>query len=152
MGSIWSGLTGGCGRITAVEAPAGTVTFLFTDIEGSSRLWEEQPEGMGVAVARHDQMVVESICQHAGTVVKTRGEGDSVFAVFARASDALGAALDLQQALGAGAWPAGVVLRVRAAVHSGEAELRDGDYFGGAVNRCARLGPSPMAGRRWCRR
>jgi predicted ATPase/class 3 adenylate cyclase len=115
------------------------VTFLFTDIEGSSRLWEEHPEGMGLAVARHDQILVDSIAQHAGTVVKTRGEGDSAFAVFARASDALGAALELQQALGAESWPAGVALRVRAAVHTGEAELRDGDYFGGAVNRAARL-------------
>jgi class 3 adenylate cyclase len=115
------------------------VTFLFTDIEGSSRLWEEHPEQMGEAVARHDQIVVDSIARHAGTVVKTRGEGDSAFAVFARASDAIGAAVELQQALAVESWPAGVVLRVRAALHTGEAELRQGDYFGGAVNRCARL-------------
>jgi class 3 adenylate cyclase len=115
------------------------VTFLFTDIEGSSGLWEVHPEAMGVAVARHDQIVEYAIAEHAGTVVKTRREGDSVFAVFARASDAIAAALELQEGLAAESWPAGVVLRVRAALHTGEAELRQGDYFGGAVNRAARL-------------
>jgi predicted ATPase/class 3 adenylate cyclase len=115
------------------------VTFLFTDIEGSSRLWEEHPEPMGVAIARHDQILVDAIARHAGTVVKARGEGDSVFAVFARATDAITAALALQEGLAAESWPAGVVLRVRAAVHTGEAELRQGDYFGGTVNRAARL-------------
>jgi predicted ATPase/class 3 adenylate cyclase len=119
--------------------PSGTVTFLLTDIEGSSRLWEEHPEGMEAVLARHDQIVVDSVSHHSGRVVKTKGEGDSAFAVFGRASDALGAALEMQRALAAEAWPADVVVRVRAAVHVGEAELREGDYFGGAVNRCARL-------------
>jgi predicted ATPase/class 3 adenylate cyclase len=119
--------------------PSGTVTFLLTDIEGSSRLWEEHPDEMEAALARHDQIVVYSVSHHSGRVVKTKGEGDSSFAVFGRASDALGAALEMQRALGAESWPAGVFVRVRTAVHTGEAELREGDYFGEAVNRCARL-------------
>jgi predicted ATPase len=94
---------------------------------------------MRAAVARHDQIVVDSVTKHSGTVVKTKGEGDSAFAVFARASDAMLAAVEIQHALADESWPAGVVVRVRTAVHTGEAELREGDYFGGVVNRCARL-------------
>src|SRR5260370_341466 len=107
--------------------------------EGATRLWEQQPEAMRAALARHDALLAAGIQQHEGQVVKSRGEGDSLFAVFARATDALAAAADLQQALIAAAWPTADPLRVRMALHTGEAELRDGDYFGPAVNRCARL-------------
>jgi predicted ATPase/class 3 adenylate cyclase len=119
--------------------PSGTVTFLLTDVEGSTVLWEQHPEAMRIALARHDALLTAGIEAHGGVVVKSRGEGDSVFAVFSRASDAMAAAADLQRALHAEAWPTRTPLRVRMALHTGEAELRDGDYFGSAVNRCARL-------------
>jgi class 3 adenylate cyclase len=121
------------------DLPSGTVTFLFTDIEGSARLWEQHPEAMRAALARHDALLNEGIQRHGGLVVKSRGEGDSLFAVFARATDAVAVAITLQQALGAEPWPADTVPRVRVALHTGEAALREGDYFGAAVNRCARL-------------
>src|SRR5438046_2274128 len=94
---------------------------------------------MGAALARHDALMTTGIARHGGIVVKHRGEGDSVFAVFSRASDAVAAACALQWALGAEPWPAGLSLRVRIALHTGEAEVREGDYYGPAVNRCARL-------------
>jgi predicted ATPase/class 3 adenylate cyclase len=119
--------------------PTGTVTFLFTDIEGSTRLWEQHPEAMGAAVARHDALAAAVIAPHRGVLVKSRGEGDSLFAVFAQASDALAAASALQQAVLAEPWPAETPLRVRIALHTAAAELRDGDYYGLGVNRCARL-------------
>jgi predicted ATPase/class 3 adenylate cyclase len=119
--------------------PSGTVTFLFTDIEGSTRLWEQHPEPMRAALARHDVLAEALIDQHAGTLVKSRGEGDSLFAVFARPTDALAAAGALQQALVAEPWPVETPLRVRLALHTGEADQRGGDFYGAAVNRCARL-------------
>ncbi len=122
-----------------MSLPSGTVTFLFTDIEGSTKLWEAHPAPMRAAVARHDALAASLIEGHEGTLVKSRGEGDSLFAVFARASDATAAACALQRALLAEPSPDGLRLRVRMALHTGEAELRGGDYFGPAVNRCARL-------------
>ena len=118
------------------QLPSGTVTFLLTDIEGSTRRWQEHPDAMRVALARHDQLLVRGIEDHDGTVLTERGEGDSVFAVFARASDGLSAARSIQQALHSEAWPDGCDIRVRMALHSGEASE---DYRGSAVNRCARL-------------
>jgi predicted ATPase/class 3 adenylate cyclase len=119
--------------------PSGTVTFLFSDIEGSTRLWEQHPEAMRPALARHDALALSLIARHEGTLIKSRGEGDSLFAVFARATDAVAAACALQQALCAEPWPAETPLRARMALHTGEADLRAGDYYGSAVNRCARL-------------
>src|SRR5918912_1491339 len=119
--------------------PTGTVTFLFTDVEGSTKLWERSPEQMRRALARHDQLIESLVEQHQGVVVRPRGEGDSRFAVFPRASDAVAAAAAIQQALHEQAWPVETPLRVRMALHTGEADLRDGDYYGSAVNRCARL-------------
>lgn len=87
------------------ELPAGTVTFLFTDIEGSSRLWQERPDAMQSALARHDAMAATVISVNGGTLVRARGEGDSLFCVFARATDALDAALALQRCFIAGASP-----------------------------------------------
>jgi predicted ATPase/class 3 adenylate cyclase len=124
---------------TATSTPTGTVTFLLTDIEGSTHLWEQHPEAMAAALARHDALAAALIQTHGGTLVKHRGEGDSLFAVFARVGDAVAAAAELQRALGAEAWPNTIPLRVRIALHTGDALLRDGDYFGPAVNRCARL-------------
>ena len=121
------------------ELPSGTVTFVLTDIEGSTALWEQAPEAMRAALARHDALLTGGVEARGGVVVKSRGEGDSVFAVFSRASDAIAAAADLQRALQAEPWPPETPLRLRMALHTGEAELRGGDYYGAAVNRCARL-------------
>src|SRR5215217_4927028 len=84
------------------ELPTGTVTFLFTDIEGSTARWERQPEAMRVALARHDALVRAAIVEHHGHVVKTMG--DAFHAAFARAPDALAAALDAQRRLQAEPW------------------------------------------------
>ena len=121
--------------------PAGTVTFLFTDIEGSTPRWVQHPAAMRAALARHDALLHESIAAHGGVVLTERGEGDSFFALFARASDALAAACALQQALAAEPWPEAVApIRVRMALHTGESGLAEGwDHRGAAVNRCARL-------------
>src|SRR3954469_17112384 len=120
----------------AFVLPAGTVTFLLTDIEGSTRLWEERPGEMGPAVAGHYEILDEVIAAHGGVRPVEQGEGDSVVAAFARASDAVMAAVDAQRRLTAELpW-----LGVRMAVHTGEAQLRDeGNYVGRAIIRCARL-------------
>jgi predicted ATPase/class 3 adenylate cyclase len=119
--------------------PTGTVTFLFTDIEGSTRLWDEHPEAAREALARHDALVEEIVERHGGSVVRPRGEGDSRFAVFVRATSAVAAAAALQTALHDEPWPTPTPLKVRMALHTGEADLREGDYYGSAVNRCARM-------------
>jgi class 3 adenylate cyclase/DNA-binding XRE family transcriptional regulator len=117
--------------------PSGTVTFLFTDIEGSTRLWEHHPQAMHAALARHDAILRDAIAAHAGVVFKTAGDGFN--AAFAGAADALAAALAAQRALAAQEWGAPGVLHVRMALHTGLAEERDGDYFGPPLNRLARL-------------
>ena len=125
--------------VTILDLPVGTISFLMTDIEGSTRLWEEHPNEMERTLQSHDEVASRIIALQDGVLVKRRGEGDSLFAVFDRPSDALAAALEFQQILqrdfSSGATP----LRVRTAIHTGEVEHRDGDYFGPAVNRCARL-------------
>src|SRR5919206_2773473 len=121
------------------DLPTGTVTFLLTDIAGSPRLWEQHPAAMRQALVRHDALVETVVVEHGGVVVRPRGEGDSRFAVFPRATEAVAAAAALQQALHAEPWPTSTPFRVRMALHTGEADLRDGDYYGTAVNRCARL-------------
>ena len=115
-----------------VRVPSGTVTFLFTDIAGSTRRWESDPEGMRAELARHDAILKQSIRGHGGFVFASGGDGFA--AAFTRAGDALGCAAEVQQALLASACPS-----VRMAVHTGEVEERDGNYFGPAVNRAARL-------------
>jgi DNA-binding SARP family transcriptional activator len=122
-----------------VALPSGVVTFLLTDIEGSTALWEQHPVPMAEALARHDTIVAEVVASHRGVLLKTRGEGDSTFSVFAALSEAAIAAIELQAAVASEAWPEVVRLRVRASLHAGEAELRDGDYYGPTVNRAARL-------------
>jgi predicted ATPase/class 3 adenylate cyclase len=116
------------------------LTFLFTDIQGSTRLWEERPEAMRLALARHDALLRLSINRHGGTVFKT--VGDAFYAVFATASDALEAAVAIQRSL-AEAQPAVVhaslPLKVRVSIHTGEVEARDDDFFGPPLNRLARL-------------
>jgi predicted ATPase/class 3 adenylate cyclase len=126
------------------ELPTGTVTFLFTDVEGSTRLWEEQREAMQSALARHDVIVRAAIEAHQGRVVKTTGDG--FHGAFATASDAVEAAIAAQLGLADESWAETGPLRVRIGIHSGRAELRDGDYYGPAVNRAARLMSSAHGG------
>src|SRR5215831_16116233 len=122
------------------ELPTGTVTFLLTDIEGSTRLWESVPDAMEVALERHNGLIAEVIGGHGGVVVTSRGEGDSFFAVFPSAVAAVEAAGACQLRLNGEAWPAGAALRVRMGLHSGEAHVQDGDYVDHApINRCARV-------------
>ena len=119
--------------------PTGTVTFLFSDVQGSTRLWEDHPEPMREALARHDALLIAAIAEAGGHVFKTGG--DAFFAAFDRPEPALRAALAIQRALQGEPWglPGGQPLRVRLALHTGAAELRGGDYFGGALSRAARL-------------
>jgi predicted ATPase/class 3 adenylate cyclase len=119
----------------AVELPSGTVTFLFTDIEDSTRRWEQEPAAMNVALARHDHLLRRAVAVNRGAVFATGGDGMAV--VFGRAGDAIAAAVVAQRAFEIEPWPTAV--RVRMGVHTGEAEERGGDYFGSAVNRAARL-------------
>jgi len=120
-----------------VALPQGTITFLFSDIAGSTRLWEQHPRAMPAALARHDALLHESIAAHGGVVFKT--VGDSLLAAFAQAPAALAAALAAQQAFVTESWALPEPLRVRMALHTGSAEVRGGDYFGPALNRAARL-------------
>jgi class 3 adenylate cyclase len=119
--------------------PTGTVTFMLTDIVRSTRLWQRYPEAMSRSCARHDVLIEALVVEHNGVMVRPRGEGDSRFVVFARASDALAAACNIQRALLHEPWPLPEPLPVRVAVHTGEADLREGDYYGTSVNHCARL-------------
>jgi len=120
-----------------VAVPSGTVTFLFTDIEGSTRLWQADEVAMRCALERHDALLRSSIEGRGGYVFSTGGDG--LGAAFARAGDAVAAALEAQRGLAGEAWPEGAPLRVRMGLHTGEVAERDGDYFGTAVNRAARL-------------
>jgi predicted ATPase/class 3 adenylate cyclase len=138
LGAAWftDRLWSGCRGYTVAELPSGTVTFLFTDIEGSTRLWEEHPEAMKAALARHDELLRDAIEAQGGHVVKSTGDG--VHAVFTTAHDALNAAISGQQVLQAESWNT-TPIAVRMGVHTGETEHREGDYFGSALNRAARL-------------
>ena len=117
--------------------PTGTVTFVFTDIEGSTERWERDRAAMQAAVRRHDEVMRTAIAEHGGQIFKTIG--DAFCAAFARPEDAVAAMLDAQRAIAAEDFSAIDGLRVRAAIHTGTADERDGDYFGPAVNRVARL-------------
>lgn len=125
------------GHNLGMTLPSGTVTLLFSDVEGSTRLWELHPESMGIALERHDDLVRSAIERAGGYVFKT--VGDAFCAAFTSARQAVVAAEGAQRDLLAEAWPDEAVLRVRMALHTGECQERDGDYFGPAVNRVARL-------------
>ena len=120
-----------------MAVPSGDVTLLFTDIEGSTRLWETHPEAMAGALRRHDAVMRQVIESRRGYVFKT--VGDAFCAAFPAAADAVDAAVEIQRALGREPWPPGVTIRARMGLHSGTCEERDGDYFGPVVNRTARL-------------
>ncbi|MDR9449890.1 MAG: adenylate/guanylate cyclase domain-containing protein [Acidimicrobiia bacterium] len=115
----------------------GVVTFLFTDIEGSTRLWEQEPEAMKTDLARHDHLLTSIVDKHGGHLFKHTGDG--LLTVFETPSQAMAAATAAQIALAAERWQAGPGLKARMAIHTGEAEERNGDFFGPAVNRAARL-------------
>lgn len=120
------------------DLPTGTVTFLFTDIEDSTRLWDEHSEEMRHALARHDVLLTECIERSGGLVVKHTGDG--FMAVFSGAEGWVRCALAAQRALWAERWdPAVAAVRVRMALNSGTAELRGEDYYGSVVNRTARI-------------
>jgi class 3 adenylate cyclase len=125
--------------------PTGTVTLLLADVEGSTRLWETQPEQMTAAIARLNQVVSNTIATHDGVRPVEQGEGDSFVAAFARASDAVACALELQRAPLA-------PIRLRIGVHTGEIQLRDeGNYAGPTINRTARLRDLGHGARPCCR-
>ncbi|HEX6402611.1 MAG TPA: adenylate/guanylate cyclase domain-containing protein [Pseudonocardiaceae bacterium] len=124
----------------AFHLPVGTVTFMLTDVEGSTLLWESAAESMGAAIRRHYELLDAAITLHGGVRPVEQGEGDSVVAAFARASDGLAAAFDIQRAFHSERWAERASLRLRIALHTAEAQRRnEGNYFGQAINRCARL-------------
>ncbi len=124
--------------------PSGTVTFLFTDIEGSSECWDRRPEAMAAAMRRHDALLRHTIDAANGYVFSTNGDG--FFAAFASAAEGMCAAASAQRALADEVWPEGVSIRVRMGLHTGVAEERDGDYFGTTVIRAARIGAAAAGG------
>src|SRR5579864_4830447 len=117
--------------------PTGTVTFLFSDIEGSTERWERHREAMREAVARHDELMHRVVAGHGGHVFKT--VGDAFCVAFRTVPDALNAAIAAQRALRAEDFSAVGDMKIRMAVHTGLADERSGDYFGPTVNRVARL-------------
>ena len=120
--------------------PAGTVTFVLGDVVGSTRLWEEHDDIMPEVLARLDAIVDNQLVVHRGARPAEQGEGDNVVAVFVCAADAVGFAWEVTRAIAAEAWPGGVEVSLRIALHTGEARARDGGrYMGESLNRCARL-------------
>jgi predicted ATPase/class 3 adenylate cyclase len=121
------------------ELPSGTVTFVLTDVQDSTPLWEQYPAAMSQALVRHDE-IIENLTQDSnGFLIRPRGEGDSRFMVFLRAIDGVTAAAAIQSAFYTEPWQEEIPMSVRIALHTGEGEFRSGDYYGTAVNRCARL-------------
>ena len=120
--------------------PTGTVTFLLTDVEHSTASWESAPEAMAKAISRHYEILADAVGSHRGVRPVEQGEGDSIVAAFSRGVDAVAAALTAQQELARETWPEGVDIRVRMALHTGDAQLRDAfNYYGPTVIRTARL-------------
>jgi len=115
----------------------GIVTLLFTDIEGSTEKWEQEPQRMAQALARHDELLRTAVEAHRGRVIKTTGDG--IYAGFADAADCIEAAIAIQQAVADPAKTAGMPLSVRCGLHAGPALERDHDVFGSTANRAARV-------------
>ncbi len=124
-------------RVLARMTEPTNLTFLFTDIEGSTSKWEEQPEQMAQAVGRHDALLRDAVHGHRGRVVKTTGDG--IYAAFEDPADCLAAVIEIQVALLDPAATAGLALRVRCGMHAGAVQARDNDYFGNTINRTARI-------------
>jgi len=130
------------GRLVAARdsvVPGGVVTFALTDIEGSTDLWDAHPDVMASVIVRHYELAAEIAEAHGGRMPRSQGEGDSTLTAFARATDAIEAALAFQRAVATEKWPEGIELKVRTGLHTGEAQIEHGDYFGAAVSRAARL-------------
>ena len=126
------------------DLPRGAVTFLFTDVEGSTRLLKELRERYGEVLAEHQRLLEAAFDRHGGRVVDT--QGDSFFVVFGNARDAVLAAIEAQRALGEHNWPEGADLRVRMGIHSGQAAASEEKYLGLAVHRAARISASGHGG------
>jgi len=120
------------------------VTFLFTDIEGSTRLWESEPARMADALARHDRLCRTSVEAHGGHLVKMIGDG--LHAAFGDPAAAVASVLELQRGMARISSECGIDIKIRCGVHAGECELRDGDYFGSTVNRAARIAAAAHGG------
>ena len=124
--------------------PSGTVTFLFTDIEGSTVLWDRSQQAMTEALSYHDRLITGAIGHRRGYIFASGGDGFA--AAFASASDAAAAAVDAQRELVSQRWPEDAHIKVRMGLHTGTAHERDGDYFGTVVNRAARIGAAGHGG------
>ena len=122
---------------SAAERPTGTVTFLFTDVEGSTRLLRELRDDYATALADHQRIIRAALAENDGSEIDT--QGDSFFAAFRRVKDAVGAAVDAQRALAAHTWPQGKQLRVRMGMHTGEPTVSEDGYLGLGVHRAARI-------------
>ncbi|HKZ84345.1 MAG TPA: adenylate/guanylate cyclase domain-containing protein [Anaerolineae bacterium] len=126
------------------DLPTGTVTFLFTDIEGSTQLLQRLRDEYAAVLGDHHRILRAAFEKWNGREIDT--QGDAFFVVFVRASDAIAAVVDAQRALAAHAWPEGVVVRVRMALHTGEAILTESGYVGLDVHRAARIGSAGHGG------
>jgi class 3 adenylate cyclase len=145
-------LVPGDDRVPASALPEGVLTFLLTDIQDSTALWDTAPSAMAEALAHHEQIVHECVAANGGILVKSKGEGDSTLSVFSQATAAATAAVALQRQLIAEEWPRGIALRTRVGFHTGEAQLRAGDYYGGTLNRAARIRALATGGQILCSR
>jgi class 3 adenylate cyclase/energy-coupling factor transporter ATP-binding protein EcfA2 len=123
----------------ASTLPTGVVTFLMSDVEGSTALWESHPGEMAEALVRHDELIAGIVEERGGHFVKSMGEGDSTMSVFDSAMQAARAAIDAARDLAGTTWPNGTPLRARFGLHTGEAQKRGGDYFGTPLNLAARV-------------
>lgn len=130
------------------ERPSGTIAFLFTDVEGSTRLWDEHDDAMNRALREHDEILRSAIGAEEGYVFST--QGDAFAAAFGSATDAARAAVAIQRALASHEWPAAAEIKVRIGLHVGEAHERDGDYFGPTLNRAARIMAAAHGGQTVC--
>jgi class 3 adenylate cyclase len=119
--------------------PSGVVTLCCSDIEGSTALWETHPEAMAEALVRHDALIADAVEARGGNLIKSMGEGDATVSVFDSAPAAVEAALAANCTLTAEAWPPGIRIAARWGIHTGEAERRDGDYYGPTVNLAAHV-------------
>ncbi|WP_426572504.1 hypothetical protein [Aquihabitans sp. McL0605] len=130
--------------------PSGTVTFVMTDVEGSTSLWEQHADLAGAVIEQHDTVLEAAVDAAGGFLLKAKGEGDSTFSVFGDAADALAAGVAMHRGLAHQTWPRDLVPRIRTAVYTGEAERRDGDYHGVAANRGGRLRGTAHGGQLIC--
>lgn len=130
--------------------PTGTVTFVMTDVEGSTSLWEQHADLAGAVIDLHDTVVEAAVDAAGGFLLKAKGEGDSTFSVFDDAAAALAAGVAMHRGLARQSWPRDLAVRIRTAVYTGEAERRDGDYHGVAANRGGRLRGTAHGGQLIC--